>query len=148
MARPLDFNKGDLEKRRLQKKKEKEQKKEERKANSKKTSFEDMIAYMDENGNITSTPPDPTRKKEVKTEDIVIGSRNVQSGNADDPIKKGRVTFFNTSKGFGFIRDSQTGEDLFVHVNSLLSPIQENDIVTFESERGPKGLNAVRVKKA
>ncbi|RAW02928.1 cold-shock protein [Pseudochryseolinea flava] len=147
MARPLDFNKGDLEKRRLQKKKEKEQKKEERKSNQKKTSFEDMIAYMDENGNITSTPPDPTKKKEVKTEDIVIGSRNVQSSTGEDPVKKGRVTFFNTSKGFGFIKDSQTGEDLFVHVNSLLSPIQENDIVTFESERGPKGLNAVRVKK-
>ena len=147
MARPLDFNKGDLEKRRLQKKKEKEQRKEERKANAKKgQSFEDMIAYMDENGNITSTPPDPTRKKEIRPEDIVIGSRNLQT-QSEDVIRKGRVTFFNTSKGFGFIKDSQTGEDLFVHVNSLLTPIQENDIVTFDSERGPKGLNAVRVKK-
>jgi cold shock CspA family protein len=147
MARPLDFNKGDLEKRRLQKKKEKEQKREERKANAKKGhSLEDMIAYMDENGNITSTPPDPNRKREVRPEDIVIGSRNVQTQN-EDPIRKGRVTFFNSSKGFGFIKDAQTGEDLFVHVNSLLQPIQENDMVTFESERGPKGLNAVRVKK-
>jgi cold shock CspA family protein len=148
MARPLDFNKGDLEKRRLLKKKEKDKKKEERKANAKKgQSFEDMIAYMDENGNITSTPPDPTKKREVNPEDIVIGSRNLQSQGSEDPIKKGRVTFFNTSKGFGFIKDSQSGEDLFVHINSLLTPVKENDLVTFESERGPKGLNAVRVKK-
>jgi cold shock CspA family protein len=148
MARPIDSNKGDLEKRRLKKKKEKDQKREERKANAKKgQSFEDMIAYMDENGNITSTPPDPTKKRDVRPEDIVIGSRNVQTQGSEDPIKKGRVTFFNNAKGFGFIKDSQSGEDLFVHINSVLQPIQENDMVTFESERGPKGMNAVRVKK-
>jgi hypothetical protein len=77
MARPQEtFNKKELEKKRLQKRKEKEQRKEERKANAKEgSSLEDMMAYVDENGNISSTPPDPTRRKPtIKTEDIVIGS--------------------------------------------------------------------------
>jgi hypothetical protein len=68
MARPQEtFNKKELEKKRLQKRQEKEQRKEERKANANSgKSFEDMIAYVDENGNITSTPPDQTRKNPLK----------------------------------------------------------------------------------
>lgn len=141
-------NKKDLEKKKLQKKKEKEQRKEERKANAKEgKSFEDMLAYVDENGNITSTPPDPTKKKVIKEEDIVIGVRKQEPGeNQENSARKGRVTFFNTSKGYGFIKDLQTQESIFVHIHAVSTPIKENDTVTFETERGPKGLNAVRVK--
>jgi cold shock CspA family protein len=148
MARPQEtFNKKELEKKRIQKRKEKEQRKEDRKANAKEgQSWEDMMAYVDENGNITSTPPDPTRKRSnVNTDDIVTGSRNILSHEANH-IKKGKVTFFNNSKGFGFIKDSDSGESIFVHSNGLLNPIKENDMVTFETERGIKGMNAVRVK--
>lgn len=147
MARPQEtFNKKELEKKRLQKRKEKEQRKEERKANAKDgQSWESMMAYVDENGNITNTPPDPTKKRVIKTEDIVTGSRNIQTGE-EDPAKTGKVTFFNTSKGFGFIKDDQTGDSIFVHVNSVLQAIKENDKVTYETERGVKGLSAVRVK--
>jgi cold shock CspA family protein len=142
-------NKKEVEKKKLQKKKEKEQRKEERKAHARDgRSFEDMIAYIDENGNITSTPPDPTKKKVINTDDIVIGSRNV---GGDDPSlnlpRQGRVTFFNTSKGYGFIKDQNTQESIFVHIHALGgAPIKENDKVTYEVEHGPKGLNAVRVK--
>ncbi|HNV28916.1 MAG TPA: cold shock domain-containing protein [Cyclobacteriaceae bacterium] len=150
MARPQEtFNKKELEKKRLQKRKEKEQRKEERKANAKEgSSFEDMLAYVDENGNISSTPPDPTKKRStIKTEDIVIGSSNFGSANqSGGAARKGKVTFFNTSKGFGFIKDSDNGESIFVHSNGLSTPIKENDMVSFETERGFKGLNAVRVK--
>jgi cold shock CspA family protein len=148
MARPQEtFNKKELEKKRLQKRKEKEQRKEDRKANKESSSFEDMLAYVDENGNISSTPPDPTRKKtNIKTEDIVIGSRNNGSVNQAGSVRQGRVTFFNTSKGFGFIKDVDNGESIFVHSNGLSTPIKENDLVSFETERGFKGLNAVRVK--
>ncbi len=150
MARPQEtFNKKELEKKRLQKRKEKEQRKEERKANAKEgSSLEDMMAYVDENGNISSTPPDPTRRKtNIKTEDIVIGSRNngsVNQGGGSE--RQGRVTFFNTSKGFGFIKDVENGESIFVHSNGLSTPIKENDLVSFETERGFKGLNAIKVK--
>ena len=150
MARPQEtFNKKELEKKRLQKRKEKEQRKEERKANAKEgSSFEDMLAYVDENGNISSTPPDPAKKRStIKTEDIVIGSSNFGSANqSGGAARKGKVTFFNTSKGFGFIKDSDNGESIFVHSNGLSTPIKENDMVSFETERGFKGLNAVRVK--
>jgi cold shock CspA family protein len=63
-----------------------------------------------------------------------------------DPIRKGVVTFFNEAKGFGFIRDSETKEDVFVHVNNVLEAIKENNLVSFEVEMGPKGPTAVQVK--
>jgi len=140
-------NKDEFEKRKLKKKKEKEQRKEERKAASKDgKSLEDMLAYVDEDGNITSTPPDPNKKKVIKEEDIVISVRRKEPGEDAEVARKGKVTFFNTSKGYGFIRDTQTGESIFVHINAVSGPIQENSTVTFETEQGPKGLSAVRVK--
>ncbi|HEY9049236.1 MAG TPA: cold shock domain-containing protein [Ohtaekwangia sp.] len=144
-------HKKEVEKRKLQKKKEKEQRREERKANAKEgRSLEDMIAYVDENGNLTSTPPDPSKKKVIDEKDVVIGARN-SSSSADQAAndsagRKGVVTFFNTSKGFGFIKDSSTQESIFVHIHNVTGSIKENDRVAFETERGPKGLSAVRVK--
>ncbi|MBS1507633.1 MAG: cold shock domain-containing protein [Bacteroidetes bacterium] len=142
------FSKKEAEKKKAQKRKEKEQRKEERKANNAKngTSLEDMMAYVDENGNITSTPPDPNRKNSIKVEDIVIGARNNVEANPADSLRKGRITFFNESKGYGFIKDLQTQESIFVHINQLTEAVKENDKVTFEVERGPKGFSAVNVK--
>lgn len=61
---------------------------------------------------------------------------------------KGTVKFFNETKGFGFIVDSASGEDIFVHVSGLVDKIREGDTVTFETQRGKKGMNAVNVKIA
>ena len=141
------FNKKEKAKKKLQKRKEKEQRKEERKANAKEgKSLEEMMAYVDENGNISATPPDPTKKKIIKESDIVLGSRNIEGAHSIPSVRKGRVTFFNTSKGYGFIKDLQTQESIFVHINGLTEPIKENDKVTFETEMGQKGLNAIKVK--
>lgn len=141
------FNKKEKEKRRQQKKKEKEQRAAERKANSKTGgSLEDMMAYVDENGNISDTPPDPLKKKVIKESDIVIGSRNIE-GADNQTIRKGRITYFNTQKGYGFIKDLATQESIFVHNNALSTPVKENDLVSFETERGIKGLSAVGVRK-
>ncbi|MFZ4474833.1 MAG: cold-shock protein [Saprospiraceae bacterium] len=60
----------------------------------------------------------------------------------------GTVKFFNESKGFGFIIDSATGENIFVHVTGLIDNIREGDQVTYQTERGKKGMNAVDVKIA
>ncbi len=60
----------------------------------------------------------------------------------------GTVKFFNDSKGFGFIKPDEGGEDVFVHVSGTIDQIRENDAVTFDVERGKKGLNAVNVKLA
>lgn len=62
-------------------------------------------------------------------------------------MKKGTVKFFNDTKGFGFIK-SEEGEEIFVHVSGLKDEIRENDEVTFEVEKGKKGLNAVNVTLA
>jgi cold shock CspA family protein len=141
-------NKKEKEKKKLKKRQDKQQKKEDRKTNSDKgKSFDDMIAYVDEYGNITSTPPDPMKKKiAVKAEDIQIGvSRREDIEDSDEP-RSGSITFFNESKGYGFIKDSITQESIFVHINNLSEPVKENDKVTFDTERGPKGLSAINVK--
>jgi cold shock protein len=63
-------------------------------------------------------------------------------------MNQGKVKFFNESKGFGFIKDSATEKEYFVHVSGLIDEIRENDEVTFELQEGKKGLNAVKVKLA
>lgn len=143
------FSKKENEKKRQKKKKDKEEKKEERQANSMKgKSLEDMMAYIDENGNISSTPPDPKKRRIINSEDIVIGVPKQEDMPQQDVIRHGVITFFNESKGYGFIKDQQTQESIFVHINALQSPVKEKDKVTFEVEMGPKGPNAVSVKSA
>ena len=61
-------------------------------------------------------------------------------------MKEGVVKFFNSSKGFGFIKPSDSSEDIFVHQSGLIDEIRENDRVKFEVEKGRKGLNAVNVE--
>ncbi|GAB3289819.1 cold shock domain-containing protein [Hymenobacter humi] len=144
------FGKKDNEKKRAKKKTDKEERKVERQANAKSGQpLEEMFAYVDEDGNISSTPPDPKKKRVIKDEDIQIGVARRTAEDDVDPVRTGIVSFFNDSKGYGFIKDQQTQESIFVHANGLAGgPISENDKVTFEVEMGPKGPNAVRVKIA
>ena len=145
------FNKIEKEKKRLKKREIKEKKKAERKANAvKPTSLEDMLVYVDEFGKLTDTPPDPTRKKEeIDLESIDIYIPKKVAGEDDDAGfgNEGKVSFFDDSKGFGFIIDSKNQEKYFVHVSGLIDEIKENDKVSYELEKGMKGMNAVRVKK-
>lgn len=138
------YNKKEKEKLRNKKRKDKEQKKEERKANSTgPRSYEDMIAYVDENGRLSSTPPDPSKRQNIKAEDIQLGiARRVDV----DVIHTGTVIFFNDEKGYGFIKDQDNQESIFVHINGLVDKVKENDKVSFETEMGQKGINAINVK--
>jgi len=140
------FNKRDKEKKRLKKRLDKQQKIADRKANSRGGGFENMIAYVDENGQITDSQPDPANRKNIDAGSIEIGVPKRETVEIST-VRKGKVEFFNTSKGFGFIKELDTQEKYFVHVNSLSEEIKENDMVTFEVERSFKGLNAIRVKK-
>lgn len=143
----ISFNKREKEKKRQQQKQEKRERMEERKAQSNKgKSLDEMMAYIDENGNISSIPPDPARKKVFRAEEIEIGIPK-QTGEANNDPNTGMVDYFNESKGFGFIRDKLNGERLFFHVNQLQERLTENDKVSFDIERGAKGLNAVNIKK-
>lgn len=143
------FSKKEKEKARQKKRKDKEEKREERKANAQKgQGLDEMMAYVDENGNITSTPPDPRKKRIIDQEDIQIGVSKQEDAAPQDVVRQGIITFFNASKGYGFIRDLQTQESIFVHMNGLIDAVGEQDKVTFEVTRTPKGLNAVAVKKS
>ncbi|HEU0064597.1 MAG TPA: cold shock domain-containing protein [Flavisolibacter sp.] len=141
------FGKKEKEKKRLKERQDKQQKMEERKANATKgKSLDDMMAYLDENGNLSSVPPDPKKKKIFRAEDMEIGVPQYERSN-EDSVRTGIVAFFNEEKGFGFINDIETKERVFIHINQLTEAIQEGNRVTFEVESGPKGLNAINVKK-
>ena len=145
------FSKKENTKKKLQKQKEKEQRREERRqaaASNKGKSLDDMLAYVDEYGNITETPPDPTRvKKPISADEILISTPKMEDMEEEDSLRKGRIAYFNHSKGYGFISDTQNGERIFVHINDLTEPVEEEDRVEFMVSKGPKGLQATSVKK-
>ena len=139
------FNKKEVRNKKEKKRKEKAAKRLARKEGEKKSSLDDMIAYVDENGMLTSAPPEPGKKSEVKLEDIEV---SVPRGSAveEDPIKKGLVSFFNESKGFGFIKNMDTKQDVFVHINNVIGEIKEGNLVTYEVEMGQRGPTAINVE--
>lgn len=143
------FSKKEKEKKRRKKKQDKRERREARKQAKEergKLSFEDQISYVDEFGNLTSTPPDPAKKLKVKAEDIQLGVPTREHVPMEVE-RKGTVKFFKEDKGYGFIVDSQTKESIFVHINNVDGEIHEGNLVSFEIEMGPKGPNAVRVVK-
>lgn len=142
------YSKGEREKKRLKKQEEKRKKKEARKLAAKENPQGIPLAYVDHNGNLVDTPPDPSQKVEIEAEDIVLGIPKKEEGDEEpfDPVRNGKVSFYDNSKGFGFIIDSETQEKYFTHVSGLIDEIAENDTVSFELEKGMKGMNAVRVK--
>lgn len=148
MARSQEtFTKKENQKNKQKKKQDKELRKQERKANSKGGGLDNMMAYVDEFGRISTEPIDPTKKKKISAEDIEIGVPKREDIQQDE-VLRGRVSFYNSSKGYGFIKDLSTQENIFVHISGVLEEIAENDQVTFERIRGPKGWTAVKVKKA
>ncbi|AXG71289.1 cold shock protein CspC [Kordia sp. SMS9] len=142
------FNKTEKVKKRLKKKEEKRKKMAARKAEAKESGKKGIeFAYVDHNGNLTDTPPDPSQKVKYEAESIEISiPKTLESDKEEiDPIRKGKVSFFNSSKGFGFIIDAENNEKYFTHISGIIDDIDENDKVTFELEQGKKGLNAVNV---
>ena len=141
------FSKKEKEKRRLKQKQDKKIKTEERRANKRDgNTLEEMIAYLDENGNLTDTPPDPSKKKVVRQEDIQTSVPRRDSA-AGDGFRTGTVIFFDKAKGFGFITEQPGLERIFFHINDTPEPLEETDKVKFLIERGPRGLSAVQLSR-
>jgi len=140
------FHKKEVRNRKEKKRKDKEKRKLERKEQGKSSGLEEMIAYVDENGRISSTPPDITNKKKVNLEDILISVPRRASEANRNTVRKGIVTFYNELKGFGFIRDLEDQQSVFVHVNDFVDDVREQSRVTFEVEMGHKGPKAINVK--
>ena len=102
------------------------------------------FVYVDYNGNFTDTPPDPAEKEKISAESIIIGIP--KSENVKKDGYTGKVSFFDHSKGFGFIVDPETQEQFFVHISECIDEIKEGNKVSFDTVKGTKGLNAVKVK--
>ncbi|MGX5819000.1 cold-shock protein [Chitinophaga lutea] len=116
--------------------------------NNKGKNLEDMLVYLDENGNLSAFPPrDNTTRLELAPEDLSKGEVATPGAPVDESLRTGRITFFNTAKGFGFIEDSRSKESTFFHVNQLLQPVQEGDEVSFSVEKTSRGNNAVSVRR-
>ncbi|NLR61033.1 cold shock domain-containing protein [Chitinophaga polysaccharea] len=140
------FSKKENRNKKMKVKENKAQKKEERKVNnSKGKSLEDMLAYVDEDGNLSSEPPRQTQRAEIDPKDIRIGATPRPP---EDNTRTGIITFFNTLKGFGFITDDKSGESVFFHINQLSEPVKERDSVSFVREKSARGYNAIAVTKA
>ena len=141
--------KKEKEKKRAKAKQDKAQKMLERKDNNNKgKSLEDMMVYLDEDGNFSNTPPDATKRKEINASDISLSVSRPRTEEEMVVERKGLITYMNESKGYGFITDMKSKENIFMHVNNLLTPVKERDMVTFETERTQRGLSAIKVKKA
>ncbi len=141
MANRVTSNKRDREKLKEQKRQEKQKRKDERQSTGSR-SFDDMIAYVDEFGRLHDTPPE-TKVAEVNVEDIAI-SVSKQEDIVEAPLE-GIVEHFNSSKGYGFIKNLKNGDKLFFHITSAPAEIAEGNKVNFEIERGARGLTAVSI---
>ncbi len=140
------FSKKEREKKKMKKRREKAERRQQRKVDALEGKSTETFMYVDEFGNLTPTPPDPTKRIKIKAEDIHVSTPKQGTLIAEDPIRKGTVKFFNEEKGYGFIIDKETNDSIFVHAAGLMDTITGNDRVTFELEMGPKGPNAVAVK--
>lgn len=152
MAKPTTYSKRDNEKKKQEKRVEKQKKKETRKLNDKPAGFDDMIAYVDENGRISSTPPSANSEKSTKSgfdNDQYSRESKSESQKSNNSMteRKGRVEHVNAEKGYGFIKETSQVDKYFFHVSGLLEAIQVGDSVYFDLERGKKGYNAVRIRK-
>jgi cold shock CspA family protein len=138
------FSKREKEKKKQKRKEDKLKRKEDRQEEGGK-SFEDMIAYVDSKGNIVATPPDPSEKEEIEAEDIVLGIPP-KSESDEVMVNEGTVSFFDDSKGFGFIKVKGSQESLFTHVSRHEDEIKEGNKVSFDVEPGDRGPVAVNVR--
>ena len=103
------FSKVEKEKKRLKKREDKRKKMEARKLERQENGTSGIeFAYVDYNGNLVDTPPDPSQKVEIEIEDIAISIPKTLASEREafNPVRIGVVNFFDTSKGFGFIIDS------------------------------------------
>lgn len=137
------FEKKEREKKREKKRKEKALRKEQQKLSGQKTA---EFMYMGADGQLTTEKPESFQREEVSLDEIQISTPKKEELEQEDPVKIGIVSNFNNDKGYGFIKQKETGESYFVHINNVEGSIKENNKVSFEVEKGPKGLVAVKVK--
>ncbi|KIC61216.1 cold shock domain-containing protein [Chryseobacterium sp. RG1] len=137
------FSKKENFKKKQQKLKEKALRREERKENNDKgKSLDEMFMYVDANGQLTSTPPDNDERAEISLDNIQLGAAPIE---AEETVKTGIVTFLS-EKGYGFITEDKTKENIFFHNNNCIDQIKKGNKVSFEKEKSPKGFSAAEIR--
>lgn len=137
------FSKKENFKKKQQKLKDKAQRREDRKTNNNKgKDIEETFMYVDENGQLTSIPPDQQERAETNLEDIQLGAAPIEP---EETVKTGVVSFLS-DKGYGFITENKTGDNIFFHENSCQETVKKGNKVSFEKEKSPKGFSATNVK--
>jgi cold shock CspA family protein len=141
------LGKKEVRNKKEKKRKEKLEKREKKKTEG-KSSFNDMIAYVDEFGQIRSTPQDPDKTIIFDSENKGFVAPKKTPEKNRETERKGVVTFLNEEKGFGFIRDNESGQKYFFHISGLLEPVKQNSNVIFEKTKSPRGISAIKVSIA
>lgn len=133
--------------RKRKKKEEKFQKKLQRKDQETSGNLDDMIAYVDEYGNIVDQPVEKADPDEEPSPEEQRAMMEAIGETVEEEVMKGVVKFFNEEKGFGFIRLKGSGKDVYVQRSGLLDQISDNDRVSLTLEEGVRGPVAVDVRK-
>ncbi len=140
------YSKKEFNKKKLEKQREKEKRREERKINNDKGKhFDDMIMYVDENGQLTEVPPTENRNSEIELSEIQLGAAPIE---AESKQKSGIITFLNEEKEYGFITSSKGGENLFFHLSNCAHQVKKGNKVIFEVVKSPKGFAAIDIQIA
>lgn len=138
------FFKKENQKKKVKKRQDKVLKREDRKVNNNKgKTLEEMIIYVDVNGNFTETPP---HLQKIESDYSNFTTSNSKSENNKTQDYKGFVNFLS-DKGYGFITDEKTKENIFFHSTQLIDIVEKNDKVKFKKEDSLKGFRAVSIKK-
>lgn len=144
------YNKKERTKKRLQRRKEKELRRDEKRLEgpAEPKGLDDMLAYVDENGNISLTPPDPKKMKKVVAEEILVSTpKDSELEGANEPTR-GEIIHFDSSKGYGFISDSMTKERIFYHISAIVGQeLEVGDKVEYAAIKTPRGFQAETLKK-
>ena len=139
------FNKLEREKNKAKKREEKRKKMAARREAKARGEYkQDEFVYVDFNGNFTDTPPDPAEKEEISLESINLGAAKNQD--FDEKIQ-GKVTFYDSEKGFGFIKNISSHDSYFFHFSECPDQLDVGDKVEFDLVKGEKGMNAVKINK-
>lgn len=135
------FSKKENNKKKIQKQKEKATRREERKTqNNKGKSLEEMFSYVDAYGNLTDTKP--TEQLEIDASEINILPPSIEE---EDPLKMGIISFFS-EKGYGFITENNTKENLFFHQTNCSSIVSKGNKVSFNKEKTSRGYSAINIQ--
>jgi CspA family cold shock protein len=62
-------------------------------------------------------------------------------------MKKGKVKFYNSKSGFGFIIESQSGNEYYFKEKNLIENVEDNDLVEFDLIEAKRGFEAIKIKK-